>query len=142
MDCVFCRIVAGSEEAVRVYEDAASLAFLPQRLVAKGHVLVIPKRHAVGVWDIADDDARQLIAATLRVAQAVKTALDPDGINVLQATEAAAGQSVPHFHFHIVPRGQDDLIGLMWPPEDVHAASVDREEIGQLLRSAIASAGG
>jgi histidine triad (HIT) family protein len=103
-DNVFAKILRGEIPAVKVYEDEVALAFMDVMPQADGHVLVIPKAKARGLLDVAPDVLSALMTRVQTVARAVKTALDAEGITLLQYNEAAGGQTVFHLHFHVVPR--------------------------------------
>lgn len=103
-NCVFCAIAAGEIPSFKVYEDDLVLAYLDINPFAKGHTLVIPKAHTTGLLDTDEATLAMLIARVKKVASHLKTALPCDGFNVLQNNGEAAGQTVPHIHFHIVPR--------------------------------------
>ncbi|MEQ1890698.1 MAG: HIT family protein [Alphaproteobacteria bacterium] len=103
-DCIFCKILRGEIGAIKIYEDKEVLAFMDVMPQSPGHCLVIPKHHAANILEISLDEAAILIRATHRLAQAVNIALKPDGIGVYQFNGAAAGQTVFHIHFHIIPR--------------------------------------
>lgn len=107
-DCVFCAIAAGTAPAEIVYADDVTMAFLDVAPLARGHLLVIPRRHVVNLWDLPDDQAGPLMETTVRMAGAVNTAFHPGGINLFHSTGAAAGQSVFHVHVHVVPRWRGD----------------------------------
>ena len=115
MDCVFCRIRDGQIPSTRVYEDERTIAFMDINPLNEGHTLIIPRVHAATLFEADDADLRATIATAKRVAVAIRTALHPDGLNLLQANGAAAFQSVPHFHFHLVPRFTGDGKGFDWP---------------------------
>jgi histidine triad (HIT) family protein len=101
---VFARILRGEIPAVKVYEDDATLAFMDVMPQADGHVLVIPKEAAENVFELSLAGAAALMATTQKVAKAVKKGLNAPGIMIAQLNGAAAGQSVFHVHFHIIPR--------------------------------------
>ena len=103
-DCIFCAIAAGEIPCFKIYEDADFLAYLDINPFSEGHALVIPKTHVTGLLDAPDDLLAALVACVKKVAAHLKTALPCDGFNILQNNGAAAGQTVPHLHFHIVPR--------------------------------------
>ena len=103
-DCIFCAIAAGEIPCFKIYEDADFLAYLDINPFSEGHALVIPKTHVTGLLDASDDLLAALVACVKKVAAHLKTALPCDGFNILQNNGAAAGQTVPHLHFHIVPR--------------------------------------
>ena len=107
-DCVFCAIAAGEIPCFKVYEDESVLAYLDINPFAKGHTLVIPKAHAADLQGIGDAALSELVVRVKRVAAHVKEALGCDGFNILQNNGAAAGQTVRHIHFHIVPRWEGD----------------------------------
>ena len=123
--CVFCDIVAGTEPASVVFEDDATLAFMSLRQANPGHVLVIPKTHVPTIFELHEDLAAHVMRSVVRVARAVRAALAPDGLNILQFNGEAAHQDVFHVHFHIFPRRlHDGLLNLypQVPPEEPRAA--------------------
>jgi histidine triad (HIT) family protein len=103
-DNVFARILRGELPCVKVFEDSETLAFMDIMPSAEGHTLVIPREPAETIFDLSDAAAAALIATTRRVAVAVKKALACPGIMLVQLNGAAAGQSIPHIHFHVLPR--------------------------------------
>ena len=103
-NCVFCAIAAGEIPSFKVYEDDLVLAYLDINPFTEGHTLVIPKAHSTGLLDTPPDILREIVVRVQKVAARIKDALPCDGFNVLQNNGPAAGQTVPHLHFHIVPR--------------------------------------
>lgn len=103
-DCVFCAIAAGEIPSFKVYEDDLVLAYLDINPFSFGHTLVIPKEHSTGLLDTPPEALKEIIVRVQKVAAHIKTALPCDGFNVLQNNGEAAGQTVHHLHFHIVPR--------------------------------------
>ena len=103
-NCVFCAIEAGEIPCFKIYEDDRALAFLDINPFSKGHTLVIPKEHCQGLLDATDDVLAVLVSSVKKVAGLLKPALGCDGFNILQNNGEAAGQTVRHIHFHIVPR--------------------------------------
>jgi histidine triad (HIT) family protein len=111
--CVFCGIAAGKIPSKKVYEDSASVAFLDINPRNPGHTLVIPKAHFDTIMDMPEKEAGLLFAGVKRVAAAVKEAAKADGLSVIQSNGKAAGQVVPHVHFHLIPRFENEgPIGL------------------------------
>ena len=102
-DNIFAKILTGEIPCIKVYEDEQTLAFMDIMPQAQGHTLVIPKEAAVSIHDLSDDAAANLIKKVKLVANAVKKGLDADGITLFQLNGEAAGQTVPHIHFHILP---------------------------------------
>lgn len=100
---IFARILRGEIPAVKVYEDAATLAFMDVMPESEGHVLVIPKEAARDILDLSADGLSAMMATVQKVARAVDKALAPDGIQLRQYNRAPAGQTIFHVHFHILP---------------------------------------
>ncbi|GAA3980592.1 HIT family protein [Comamonas faecalis] len=113
--CLFCRLVAGEIPSAQVFEDEHTLAFMDIGQVNPGHVLVASKRHAATLLELTGEEAGAVMQTAQRVARAVQACFAPDGIMLLQANGAAAGQTVQHFHIHVVPRHADDGIHFTWP---------------------------
>ena len=116
--CIFCKIVAGEIPAAKVYEDDLTVAFMDIGQVNPGHVLVASKRHAVTVLDLTAEEATAVMQTAQRVAQAAEQAFAPDGITLFQANGAAGGQTVFHFHMHVLPRHENDGMALVWPRKE------------------------
>lgn len=115
LDCPFCAIVADGGVSREVYRDDRTVAFFPTNPATLGHTLVIPRQHVPTIWDVDPAVAAAVGATTLAVAHALRATLGPDGLNVVQSNGAAATQTVPHLHVHVVPRWDDDEIGDFWP---------------------------
>jgi histidine triad (HIT) family protein len=100
---VFAKIIRGELPAFKVHEDERTLAFMDAMPQSEGHTLVIPKVNARNLFDIEPQALGELMKSTQRIAQAVRKAFNPDGMRIIQFNEPAAGQTVFHIHFHIVP---------------------------------------
>ena len=134
-DCVFCKIIDGQLPSMKIDEDDATLTFMDIHPLTSGHCLVVPKHHAATIFEADVRDLEAAMVAAKRVALAIQEALRPDGLNVLQANGAAAFQSVPHFHLHLIPRWTDDGKGFDWK-----VVPGNREVImkmGERIRSAL-----
>jgi histidine triad (HIT) family protein len=105
IDCPFCGIAAGQLPAVLLFEDDETLAFLDIRPAAEGHSLIIPRTHSTNILDTPESVVRACMATTQRIARAIQRALSPDGMRINQFNGGAAGQTVFHFHLHVVPVG-------------------------------------
>lgn len=117
-DCDFCEIVAKTDRDAReVYRDAHTVAFFPTEPATLGHTLVIPRVHTTDIWSLEPDLATHLALVVMDLARAVRRAMSPDGLNLIQSNGAAATQTVMHLHVHIVPRWEGDAVGRIWPPE-------------------------
>ncbi|CAM5676105.1 hypothetical protein SAVIM338S_07181 [Streptomyces avidinii] len=113
MDCVFCHLIR--EGTARwVAREAASCAFTPLDPLAPGHTLVVPTRHYTSLFDTPSNVLNASMALVQRVAAAMRTTLDASGVNILSASGPGSEQSVPHLHFHVIPRWADDGIST-WP---------------------------
>jgi histidine triad (HIT) family protein len=131
--CPFCKIVAGKDREVReVLRTEGVVAFFPLEPATLGHTLVVPERHIVDIWSLDEQTASRISAATLRVASAVRRAIAPEGLNIIQSNGEAAAQTVPHLHVHVVPRWHGDRIGRIWPPETAYSESQKDEAWGKL----------
>ncbi|PCE29895.1 HIT family protein [Burkholderia ubonensis] len=108
----FAKILRGDLPCVKVAEDDATLAIMDLMPQADGHVLVIPKEHAAEIFDLSADAAAAGIRMTQRVATAVRDALQPDGMFIGQFNGRAAGQTVAHVHFHVIPRWEGAALKL------------------------------
>lgn len=135
--CIFCEIAAGRIPCHRVYEDDAVLAFMDVNPAAEGHTLVIPRAHAENVFDIDEASITRVAAAARRVARALNQALDPDGLNVVQANGPAAGQTVFHYHVHLIPRAEGERLSMhgKGPGEPERLAALARA-IGERVATA------
>jgi histidine triad (HIT) family protein len=111
-DCIFCRIVRGEAACHRVYEDEDVFVFLDIFPVSPGHTLVIPKAHARDLLDLAEESAEAIARVTRRIAHAIDEAIRPDGLMIMQLNRAAAGQTVFHYHTHLIPRTEGDSLAL------------------------------
>ena len=119
-DCVFCAIAAGEIPSFKVYEDELVLAYLDINPFTRGHTLVIPKAHSANLLETDEATLAAVIARVRKVAAHLKAAIPCDGFNILQNNGAAAGQTVMHLHFHIVPRYGSEPIAF-----ESHAGNMD-----------------
>ena len=117
-DCVFCKIVAGELPAQMVDGDEHTVSFMDLNPWTRGHALVIPRNHTVNLYEIEDDDLRHTAVAARRLARRMRERLDCDGVNLLNAAEPAAWQTVFHFHLHVIPRYDDDPLELPTRPQE------------------------
>jgi histidine triad (HIT) family protein len=109
--CIFCKIVRGEIPSVKVHEDEHTLTFMDVRPASPGHALVISKAHAANLLEIAETDLQAVTLTVQRVARAIQKALTPDGMRVSQFNGAAAGQTVFHYHVHIIPMQEGQRTG-------------------------------
>lgn len=124
---IFEKIIDGEIPSYKIYEDENVFAFLDVFPIAKGHTLVVPKKHVRNIFDCDEDTAAKIGAALPKIANAVRDSFNADGVNIFQNNEEYAGQSVFHLHFHIVPRYKDttvnfDNLEIKWPPQKLEEA--------------------
>ncbi len=141
MSCVFCAIVAGEVPSSLVYEDDVVVAFMDLHPVTPGHLLVIPRTHAPALDDLAPADAGRMMTVAQTLARALRASTVPtDGINLLLADGAVAGQEVFHCHLHVIPRTPHDGLVI-----DAPFASPSRDELdahADAIKSALTPTGG
>jgi len=111
-DCIFCRIVAGDAACARVHEDELTLTFMDIFPVAAGHVLIIPKVHCTDIFEAGGEALAAVARRAGITARAIRAALAPDGLGVFQLNGAAAGQTVFHYHMHLIPRREGEPFTL------------------------------
>ena len=117
-ECLFCGIVAGDVPAQIVDSDEHTVAFMDINPATPGHALVVPRNHSADLLDISEEDLAYVAIAAQRLARRMEEVLRPAGYNVLHATRPAAWQTVFHFHFHVIPRYEDDPLELPYVPRE------------------------
>ena len=134
-DCVFCKIVAGQIPSTRVFEDEHTLAFMDIGHVNPGHTLVAVKKHAANVFELDETQAEAVARAIVKISRALKKTFEPEGLSVYQANGKAAGQTVFHYHVHLLPRHAGDGMELVWPVKNPPRATL--EEYAARIRAAL-----
>ncbi|MEU6986093.1 HIT domain-containing protein [Streptomyces sp. NPDC046324] len=137
--CVFCDIVTDPSRARVVFSDAHTLAFFPLTPATRGHTLVVPRTHFADLWAMDDMSAEHLTRTTLTVGRALRSVLEPEGMNVVNSAGRAASQSVFHCHTHLVPRWPGDAMGPIWPPR---GGGFDDDELDVLVDRVSSAIGG
>lgn len=113
--CIFCKIIDGEIPSVKLYEDEQVLAFFDISQVTKGHTLVIPKKHHESIYDLPENVAAHTYSVIPKIASALKQTFEPKGLNIVNNNGEAAGQTVFHYHVHLVPRyGESGIHGSLW----------------------------
>lgn len=133
-DCIFCRIVTGEALCARVHEDEATLTFMDLFPVSRGHTLVITKRHYADIFEAPGEALAAVAKVARRVARAIRCELQPEGLGVFQLNGAAAGQTVFHYHMHLIPRAAGEPFLLHGRTA---ASQADREEVARRLAMAL-----
>ena len=124
--CIFCKIVNGEIPSKKIYEDENVIAILDISQATKGHTLVIPKKHSANLLEIASDDYMNVMKSVKIVAEMINNSLKPAGINILNNCGEVAGQTVMHFHVHIIPRYDNNDITIEF---ENHMNQYDLDEI-------------
>ena len=132
--CIFCEIVKGNAPSMKVYEDEHTLAFMDIALDVDGHILVIPKKHCESMLDCSCDELNKTMETVKKVSNHLTDNCGYEGVDVLNANGKAAGQTVPHFHMHIIPRRFDDGLGGAgaWPA--FPGAKLELKEVHKRVR--------
>ncbi len=115
-NCIFCNIAKGNIPSYKLYEDDYTLAFLDAYPGGKGHTLIIPKTHYKDIFDTPDDIYHKIITVSIKMAKNLKKALNCEGVNLLQNSKPASGQTVFHIHVHLFPRWMGDHTLGLWTP--------------------------
>ena len=131
-NCLFCRIIAGEIPATKVLEDDVCLAFMDIGPLAEGHVLLIPKIHAVTLDELPGDAAGAMLKHLPALVKAVQTVTQCQGVNILQNNGQAANQQVMHVHFHVIPRNEGDEFEFNWPAGSYRPGRI--EELAEALK--------
>lgn len=115
-NCIFCKIARGDIPAATLYEDEEFRVILDLGPASKGHALILPKIHAANLFELPDEVAGKVMILAKKVAAVLKEGLHADGINLVQNNGEAAGQTVFHFHLHLIPRYAADTVNIKWTP--------------------------
>ena len=115
-DCIFCKIANGEIQSATLYEDEDFRVILDLGPASKGHALILPKAHAANIYEISDDMAAKAMILAKKMATKMTEALKCDGFNIVQNNGEPAGQTVFHFHMHLIPRYKGDQVGITWKP--------------------------
>ena len=140
MGCVFCEIVSGTLPASLVHEDAATVAFMDRRqpnAELGGHILVVPRRHVESVYELDPETGARLMETVVRIANAVRRSFSPAGLSIWQSNGVAAGQEVPHVHFHVLARAPGDGLLRVYPEKPPCPDAGARERLAGKIRAAL-----
>ena len=136
-ECVFCKIVAGTQDAQIIYQDDLVMGFLDIHPIRIGHTLIIPKAHYETILDIDDDTLAHLIKVTKKIAMQVKTAMNAIGLRIGNNNYAAAGQIIPHLHFHVIPVTKEFPINIKF--DRFNLSTEELEQIAEKIRNKVQS---
>lgn len=113
-NCIFCRIISGDEPGHIVYRDADVIGFFPKYMEVKGHTLIVPTKHFRDIFELPDDVGSAVMRLSKELGLHYREAIGSDGVNLMNASGKSSQQSVFHFHFHLLPRFEDDHLNT-WP---------------------------
>ncbi|MBR3470334.1 MAG: HIT family protein [Lachnospiraceae bacterium] len=124
-NCIFCKLANGVFPTRTVYEDESFRVILDLGPATKGHALILPKSHAANLYELPDDVAAKVLPLAKKIATQMKEKLGCDGLNLVQNNGEAAGQTVMHFHLHLIPRYEGDGQNILWKPTEPSAEELD-----------------
>lgn len=130
-NCIFCKIANGEIPSKTIYEDDDFKVILDLGPATKGHALILPKEHAANLFELPDDTAAKAMVLAKKLGAQIKENLKADGLNLVQNNGEAAGQTVHHFHLHLIPRYENDGQHILWNPGEV--SQDELEEIKNLI---------
>lgn len=131
--CIFCKIANGDIPSATIYEDADFRAILDLGPASKGHALILPKEHYADLYELDDELAAKVLPVAKKIISKMKNIVECDGYNLVQNNGTAAGQTVFHFHLHLIPRYENDGVGINWTPgeltDEVKAFIISKSEL-------------
>lgn len=124
-DCIFCKIINGDIPSATIYENEEFKVILDRFPANEGHVLILPKKHSANIFEIDPDQAGRLFVLATKIAKEMKNTLGFEHLNVMQNNGTVAGQTVFHFHLHLIPRYENDGITIAYKPMDLTDAQIE-----------------
>ncbi len=115
-NCIFCKLANGEIPSATIYEDEDFRVFLDLNPASRGHALIVPKEHFADLFELDEEHCRKALALAKKIGARMKEKLGCDGLNLVQNNGEAAGQTVFHFHMHLIPRYEADGVGISWKP--------------------------
>ena len=123
--CIFCKIANGDILSKSIYEDDKFKVILDLGPATRGHALILPKDHAADLFELSDDTAKEVLVLAKKLGGQMVDKLHADGMNLVQNNGEAAGQTVKHFHLHLIPRYKDDGQHILWEPGEASAEELE-----------------
>lgn len=134
-NCIFCKIANGEIPSKAIYEDEDFKVILDLGPATKGHALILPKEHAANLYELPDETASKVMVLAKKLGKQMVDNLKADGLNLVQNNGEAAGQTVTHFHLHLIPRYRDDGQHILWKPGEV-----SQEELEEIKNAILGQA--
>jgi histidine triad (HIT) family protein len=131
-NCIFCKIANGEIPAATIHEDDEFRVILDLGPASKGHALILPKNHFANIFELDEETTAKAFTLAKKMADKMTKALGCDGFNIVQNNGEAAGQTVFHFHIHLIPRYENDMVGLSWEPGKI--TEKELEELVEILK--------
>lgn len=131
-NCIFCKLANGEIPTNSIYEDESFNVILDMGPATKGHALILPKEHADNLFELPDETAGKAMILAKKIATRMKDVLKCDGLNIVQNNGETAGQTVMHYHLHVIPRYKDDNQHILWNPTEPSAEEL--KEICEQLK--------
>ncbi|TCT12938.1 histidine triad (HIT) family protein [Natranaerovirga pectinivora] len=128
-NCIFCNIIGGQMNAATIFENSEFKVIMDRFPASRGHILIIPKEHIENIFELDSETGSRLFALATHLAKVLKQKLNCEGLNVLQNNGVAAGQTVPHFHLHLIPRYTDDKVSFGW-----ETLQVTEDELSEMAK--------
>ncbi|MBU6081639.1 HIT family protein [Allobacillus halotolerans] len=137
-DCIFCKIIDGELPSAKVYEDEYVYAFMDIGQVTEGHVLLIPKKHYENIYEMDEKTASDLFKVAPKIANGIKEAFNPKGMNLVNNNGSFADQSVFHFHLHFLPRfDENDGLKVSWEQHNDDYTPEKLQQLAEKISSAL-----
>lgn len=133
-DCIFCKIIAGEMPSATIYENEEFKVILDRFPANEGHVLIMTKKHIPNIFELDPDTGAKLFRLAVQISGVMKKTLQLEHMNVMQNNGSVAGQTVSHFHLHLIPRYEQDGVTITYPPMDL------TDEQIEAMRAKIAAA--
>ena len=124
--CIFCKIANGQIPSITLYEDASFRVILDISPASKGHTLILPKEHFANLYELREDLAEKVLPLAQKIIKELTPILKCSGYNILQNNGETAGQTVNHFHLHMIPRYTEDKVCISWDPENISSTEIDK----------------
>lgn len=131
-NCIFCKIANGEIPSTSIYEDDTFKVILDLGPATKGHALILPKDHGADLFELPEDTAAKALVLAKKLGKQMVENLKADGLNLVQNNGEAAGQTVHHFHLHLIPRYKDDGQHILWKPGEI--SKEEMEEIKNTIQ--------
>lgn len=131
-NCIFCKIANGEIPASTIYEDESFNVILDLGPASKGHALILPKNHFANIYELDEETTAKAFTLAKKMAEKMTKALACDGFNIVQNNGTTAGQTVFHFHIHLIPRYENDKVNLVWEPGKI--TDLELEDLVKLIK--------